>query len=394
MNTLLDSEPRPLIQYFSSSLLGKVPADPLWTETYLPLDRPGGPPTIESSWTYGRYFESIERVIAQDDFALLLKATQRQGAVPLALSDISCIRIYSEKHGNWYHPAKISLETPRGEVCFGMNVALHERGRAAMFGEVRALRHLAAKYPYPWVPQVYFFIEEVDFNPPDREKEPAAMFLTDWFEGYHEFHLSVDPADGKQKLVLWDGSETPHYLTGRQSREAYGMISRILTYYYDLERYEQIFPWHHGAGDFVLKVEEEGIDVRLVTVRQYGAMADPVEMDPEEALFFFFLNLSVRMRLDRLDGVGDMAWAEDDCLSATWQGFTEALRSKETEEGGAPGATEGFLKHWRQVSEEDLTERFLALIDSYDPQAPDLKVIAQGLPDHITKVHHLIKGRD
>ena len=35
------------------------------------------------------------------------------------------------------------------------------------------------------------------------------------------------------------------------------------------------------------------------------------------------------MRLDRLDGGGEIAWAEDDCLDSTWKGFLEGLWIKE-----------------------------------------------------------------
>ncbi len=115
------------------------------------------------------------------------------------------------------------------------------------------------------------------------------MFLADWFEGFYEFHHSIDPVDNSRKLILWDGSPRPQLSLPGQTRQLYAQISKILTLYYNPETYEQIFPWHHGAGDFVVKVTDEGMDVRLVTVRQYGAMTDPSEMSIEEALLIFFL---------------------------------------------------------------------------------------------------------
>lgn len=150
---------------------------------------------------------------------------------------------------------------------------------------------------------------------------PLACFLADWFEGFHEFHLSLDPVDGIIKLILWNGSPSPFYLSKQQARSVYFEISNILTLFYNPRTYDQIFPWHHGAGDFVVKLDGGRIEVRLVTVRQYGPLADPEAMSVEEALVFFFLNLSLRMRLDRLDGVGEIAWAGEECLNSTWEGL-------------------------------------------------------------------------
>jgi hypothetical protein len=383
---------RPSVEHLPSSLLIRVPPTAQWKEKSLPQDRSGVWYPSDWAWTYGRYLEAIEKVIAKDSFVLVVRAAQRKTAAPLSLSDISSIHIYAEKHGNWYHPAKIVLKTRDGEICFVMNVALHERGRAAMVEEVRALRELDRKYGYLWVPKVYAFRQTADFPSSGKGKKGVAMFLADWFEGYHEFHLSYDRHDGKQKLVLWDGCPNPQYLSPDQTGQIYRSISRILALYYNPATYEQIFPWHHGAGDFVVKISGEAVDVRLVTVRQYGALADPSAMEPGESLLFFFLNLSIRIRLDRLDGTGEMAWAEEDCLPMAWKGFLEGLESQEKRGILSPGSLKAFLNGWRRISEGALIERFLALYQSYDPQAPDLKVIAQGLPYHIISIYNLIKG--
>jgi hypothetical protein len=81
----------------------------------------------------------------------------------------------------------------------------------------------------------------------------------------------------------------------------------------------QIFPWHHAAGDFVIRVDGEKTSVKMITVRDYVPMAG-IETEPDseqailDALVIFFIHLSVRMRLDRLDGVNEVVWAPDACL--------------------------------------------------------------------------------
>ena len=172
-----------------------------------------------------------------------------------------------------------------------------------MSREIRALKYLAENFSSPWLPTVYFYRESMAVSPFEGEKHSLSLslFLADWFEGFHEFHLSIDPLDGLQKLVLWDGSPQPNYLSRQQVRNVYIEISKILTLYYHPRTYNQIFPWHHGAGDFVVKTDGDRIEIRLVTVRQYGPIADPEEMEVSEALVFF-LNLCLK------DEAGSAGW--------------------------------------------------------------------------------------
>ncbi|MFH0789639.1 MAG: hypothetical protein V2B13_18770 [Pseudomonadota bacterium] len=382
----------PPITFLASSLLGKVPLDAQWGQTPLPVERSESFPAGRDLWTYSHYFQVIHEVISREDHKLLLEATQRQLAGPLVLSDIQEILVYAEKHGNLYHPAKIEVRTPRGEAQFVMNVALTDRGRAVINSEVSALKHLNKTFSYPWLPSVYFQAEwEAVFPSQGGPEGPVSLFLADWLEGFFEFHLSCDPSDGTRKLILWDGSPKPCYLSDQQTRQVYRQISKILTLYYNHQTYEQIFPWHHGAGDFVVKLKGKEIEVRLVTVRQYGPLMDPFEMSIKEALLFFFLNLSLRMRLDRLDGVGEIVWAADTCLEMTREGFLEALEIKEREGVLPPGFQKSFLNWLRPLSQEDLEERFSALLLSYHPAAPDLTVIRHHIVPHIEGVFEVLK---
>jgi hypothetical protein len=98
------------------------------------------------------------------------------------------------------------------------------------------------------------------------------------------------------------------------------------------------------------------------------------------------------MRLDRLDGVGEIAWAEDGCLDSTWEGFLEGLWIKEKEGLLPPGFQKTFLKELSLFSEEALTERFYSLLASYAPEAPDLPVIKKNIVSHINQVHEAIQS--
>jgi hypothetical protein len=380
----------PIVSFLCSSLQGKEPFPQDRLDNRLPLSPTDIPEPIQSPWTYLNYFRAIREVLAKDSYKLLLEAVKRQLALSEFPIEVQRVLIYSEKHGNWYHPAKIEVILPQSCARFVLNAALTERGRMVMDQEIRALKVLSEQFAYPFLPTVYFQTRAETPFPPDEENHSLSLFLADWFEGFHEFHLSLDSIDGITKLVLWDGRPKPSYLTNLQTHQIYQQISKILTLYYNPRTYDQIFPWHHGAGDFIVKMDGERPEVRLVTVRQYGPLADPEEMTMEESLIFFFLNLSIRMRLDRMDGVGEITWAEKGCLNSTWEGFLEGLWIKEKDGSITPGFRKVFLKDLRRFSIEALTERFSDLLASYAPEAPDLPIIRKNIFPHINQVHKII----
>ncbi|MCK4727737.1 MAG: hypothetical protein KAT27_02340 [Desulfobacterales bacterium] len=344
--------------------------------------------------SYSGYFKGITQVISRDGYGLLVDATARRLARDVVLSDIQEILIYAEKHGSDYHPARIEVMVDGVCATFVMNVAVSARGKARLCSEFDVLQHLGRKYGFSFLPQAYFYGEASCGSGHNGEADTSLpMFLADWFEGYHEFHLSVDKEDGSQRLVLWDTDKGHYHLRPSHSSQIYRQAARILTLYYDVETFEQIFPWHHAAGDFIVKAAEESLDVRLVTARQYGSMMDRSEgVSAHEGLLFFLLNLSLRMRLDRLDGVGAVVWADDGCLDDTLQGFLEGLRVHERKGMIDTGFVEDFVKQCGSVTKGDLSERFHALIDACDQAAPDMPVIRGHLKRHISRFHSAFQG--
>ena len=369
------------------------------------LTRCAPDPAHSRAVTYGQYFEGITDVISKDDYTLLVDATGKQLGQNISLSDIEEILIYAEKHGSDYHPARIEVRLDDVCASFVMNVAITARGKTRLYSEFKVLQHLNSKYGFPFLPTVYFQDETI--------LSSMLMFLADWFQGYQEFHLSMDE-DGSEKLVLWNTEKTPRHLSRSQAWQIYSQAARILTLYYDVETFEQIFPWHHAAGDFVVKLQDphpnpppsrgragwgsiapteehnsyyetKFLDVKLVTARQYAPMLEPSEGIPaHEALLFFLLNLSLRMRLDRLDGVGAVTWADDDCLDSTLEGFVEGLRAKQDKGFVDVQFVNGFLQYFCSVAKEDLSYRFHILIDACDQAAPDIPVIREHLERHIS----------
>lgn len=353
----------------------------------LRLTRGGTPSASGPSVTLGQYFRAIKNVISRDTYGPLVDATASQLAEDVCLADVEVIRICAEKHGSDYHPARIEVTVNGACAAFVMNVAVTARGKDRLRREFSLLKYLNGKCDFPFLPQTYFQGEA--FFSAGRDGGSMVMFLADWFTGYHEFHLSIDESDGSRKLVVWNTVKGHQRLSPSQARQVYSQAAKIMTLYYDIETFEQIFPWHHAAGDFVVKTQDKSLDIRLVTARQYARMVDrSAGISVHEALLFFLLNLSVRMRLDRIDGVGGVAWADDECLGATLEGFVEGLRIKEGQGMVGRGFVDGFIQYARSLRKKDLADRFHALIDACDQAAPDIPVIRGHLESHVWK-HHL-----
>jgi hypothetical protein len=362
----------PPVRFLASSFLGEVALEDLDPEPAIPLERPGG--AKAAFFPLRSYFQGIEQVIRKNRGAPLRGALETRCGQAVKLAEIQEIRIYSEKHGSDYHPAKIEVQLRDAVLPFAMNVALTERGRRVLTGEFQVLRTLKEKYAFPYVPRAYF-MEETSAACGPEGSPPPRMYLADWLEGFYEFHLSVDPADGIQKLVLWDTAEHNHYLTAGATDQVYREVARILTACYDLNTFSQIYPWHLAAGDFIARVEAGRVAVRLVAARNYGPLIGPPDLPPAEALLFFLLNLLMRIRLDRLEGVGDLARADEGCLLPAFAGFFSALAEKEQTGEIARGFSSGFCAYLMNLSMEDLEVCSEALLASIDPGSPDRAII-------------------
>jgi hypothetical protein len=295
---------------------------PSWDHP-LPVSRqagaiPPGSPDAERV-TYGSYFSSIARFCTAGGWHRLIAAAAAVLERPVRASDIEEISIFLVKHGAFYHPARLRVTVNGQAFSLVVNVALSNHGRRALFNEQRALAHLGQERPFGWFPRLYAAVAE---EPP--------MFLGDWFDGFHEFHLTRRAGGNQPAIVVWDGAPTPRMLTDNQTADLYRNMAMILTACYDPISAAQIFPWHHAAGDFVVRVANNKAAVRLISVRDYAPMAKWENLVRDErtlmeALVVFFIHLSIRMRLDRLDGVYEVAWAPDPCLAPMIEGFFQGL---------------------------------------------------------------------
>lgn len=332
---------------------------------------PALPQTEGGRFTYGDYFTSAAGYLSKARFAPL------RGALTCSGKDTESIRtvaIRLEKHGAFYHPAHITVQTFSGPVHLALNVAVSVPGRMQMDSELEALGRLAGGPAAADIPRVF---HSGSFA--SQAASPVRMFLAEWFRGYSEFHMSTDPVSGQGKLELWDPETGNRSLTTRQTIDVFQGVARILTRCYNLDTAEQILSWHHAAGDFVVRADGSGVSVKLITVRQYGAEAslDIEDAEPASArllnLFFFFLNLTLRNRLDRVDGAGEWVWAGREALTGTVRGFFAGLPA---------GEADRFRDWINGCRGEDFHSILTAILDSYHPEAPERPLLVHELKAH------------
>jgi len=367
--------------------------DPIW-QASIPLRLDALLKNDGQSVSYADYFQAARSFLETDSYKTIIQAIGRQLGRDVRPQEIKEIRINLEKHGQFYHPARIETTLSEKRLCFVLNVALSESGRHLIEREYHLINRLNAAQPFHYLPQVYGF---------GRIGGPAGrnfdMFLGEWFEGFHEFHLSMDPEDQKPKVRVWDDTRGRFFLSKAQTKKLYAEASKILTCYYNPESFEQISAWHHAAGDFVLRIVNDSVELKLVTVRQYAVMFEnanrvqPEQIGPQfilQALLVFFLKLSLHMRLDRLDGIGDMMWSDKGAVEATLIGFLEALSMKPGLAALPDSVLACFIAYLSSCTKDDLLELSRAIVKRFNPGTPELTLIKKNIREHAETLHHIL----
>lgn len=372
----------PTVSYFLSTTGHPIDEDhPLWNRP-LPGNRLSGARTSEKvdnkAVTYGRYFTAVCRFCTAGGWGPVIDAASHKLEQPVVENDLEHLSIFLEKHGAFYHPARLQVAVKDQKLSFVVNVAASNHGRQALSREVTALEHLTDQRPFGWFPQVY-----------SCASVELPMFLGDWFDGFHEFHLTRQPDSDELAIVVWDGAVAPCLLSETQAAALYRNAAMILTACYDPITACQIFPWHHAAGDFVVRVEGQGLTVRLITVRDYIPMSGCAsEPDKEraflDALVVFFIHLSVRMRLDRLDGVSEIVWAPDRCLVPMVEGFFQGLDLTARMSGFPEAFPEAFRHYFNHHDAADVLAMAHRITETvFDERAEERRVIDRHLNHHI-----------
>ena len=367
-------------------------------------DQPVGAPTLKHPFllapgkphpnlTLEHYFETICRFILEEQwnaFVSVVNESLEQGIGP---QEIRQILVRSEKHGALYHLASIEVLGPALKTKFALSTGVSQKGKDWLIHEFQAIKDLYHTTKLPYLPRAYL-IGGVRC-PIGNGDEVLEMSLTEWFDDYHEWHLSMDESEWGQSILIWDQAKGYQYASRQETYEIYRKAAKILTLYYDTRTFSQIYPWHHGAGDFVVKRGRGKTDVRLTTARKY----EPIMVFREDArinslvsLVYFFLNMSLQMRLDKLDGTGEAIWAEDWVLPPVIEGFLDALRIKERQGSDHPIAVNELLVLLKGFSREEVQRILGSLMDLHRHRDPeDYRLIRSHLLDHGKAIHECLQ---
>lgn len=391
---------KPQFKYFLSNAPNSVQKESEIWSAPLPTTRKQPQKVTGIPVTYGDYFSAIHSFLEKNKFEILISAFSKSMNRQIIPEEIEEIRVCLVKHGEFYHPSTVEAILDKHSYKFVLNVAISAAGRDCIEREYNCLKRLGNDFSFSSIPEAYGYGEACVKG----SGHTMSMFLGEWFEGFNEFHISNDKTDNKRKILIWDSEKGNYFLSPDNTLELYRQAAMILTGYYNIETFEQIFFWHHAAGDFVIRLQNNKAELKLITVRQYATMFakkeddddDETDRDVEmilEALLVFLLNLSIRMRLDRLNGVGDIVWSDDIAVKGTLKGFFQGLRRKDST-GLFSDSFDAYFHDYlvSSCTEKDLYDLSLAIVNSYNPLAPEIPVISDNIRKHAEVLFNAITG--
>jgi len=371
-----------IVAYLFSSPEGDISLDPE------DLSRPFliTPEKAHPHLTLGDYFDTVKACILKNRGELLKRALKYKSHEDFRLEDVRKIQIRSEKHGILYHLASVEVFMAEKRVKFTLSTAVSGQGVECITHEHDVVDQLNRNPEFSFLPEIYG-IRKMTSNTAQGKTVEMVMLAAQWFEDYHEWHMAVDPADGRQKIKIWDLNRGPRYVSTMEASLIIEECSKILTLYYDFEDFSHIGAWHHAAGDFIVNTQRNGkLNVRLTTVRKYAPLPVTEDAGPMIAMIYFFLDTTVKMRLDRLDGVGETVWLDDFAVTAAVEGILEGLRTRETKGDGAEGVrADDLLTLMQSFNAPELKRVFEPLLTHYVAQySGEAALISTRLNNHIS----------
>ncbi|MBF0379144.1 MAG: hypothetical protein HQK72_16935 [Desulfamplus sp.] len=434
--------PKPIVKYYISGISEPfTEKSSLWDMPLLGKDA-GGILLHEYFTLAGQFIISDNYYVLQQGLAFILKKESKSQEIrEINIEDIKQIDIFLEKHGAFYHPARVEVRIQIGNsdciaspICFVLNTAVSAHGLALINNEYRILKYLSKIDDNFFVPQV-FGVKSMTYRGIE-----ISFLLGTWFDGYKEFHLTDNPSydnnsscdanniEGSSLIHIWNSDGTVIPIYSPSYFKIYEKASEILTYFYNLETSEAIELWHHAAGDFVVKQTIDGFDVKLITVRDYSSNYVPVsssdssdyveqdyhlpededtaqksvisnniEQDVYNALLLFFLNLTLRMRIDRIDGIGKISLVDDAVIPFILKGFFRGLKNKKI-----PNTIQNyfiehslvncFQSHLSQFSHQNLYQIYLIMLGDCQTDNPERAFILRHLKEHSEALYRNISN--
>lgn len=108
------------------------------------------------------------------------------------------------------------------------------------------------------------------------------------------------------------------------------------------------------------------------------------------ALMVFFLHLTIRIRLDRLNGTGRPALLGEEVIPYVVAGFLQGMASvSKRYEYGDIGVA--FISFMMQFSVEQMAAVVENILESCPLTGPEMDLVLQGLESHLEKITAVLK---
>ncbi len=384
----------PEIKYLFVSTDGKISVPgPDYLDSPLLLDMENS----HSRLTLKDYFKAMETFLFKkhadkfENAVGVLVGTDR----PVPVGEMEKVTLCSVKIGAFYHIARVEVVFRGRKIMLALSAAFSSHGAECLMRDFSNIQALQSGPAGRYLPRV-FFAGEAGYEDIPSVMSRFVMGLGEWLEDFHEWHFSVHPDTGRHVIVLWDGKARRHFLKPAQEEELFFQMAQILTLCFNPSTAQQVSQWHHAAGDFIVKVRTEHIETRLTTVRVYQPLFDYGQGDTDELfimrLLFFFLDLGVRARMDRLDGIGEPVWADDRFIYPVIDGFFQGLKMHEKCGAVTGEQTDGFRAFLSAMSFDDLREVFTPLERLYkEENSLDRKLVTLNLEAHAENFYKALK---
>lgn len=375
------------IELFINTDNGQVPL----TETNSTIPLPQGPDRDAPLLHYGPYLKSIAAFFQENQAARLLQALKALSGNEASPLQIRGAALISEKHGALYQVARLVVSLGHDTYSLAVNSASTEPQKAFLEAELELLGELHARFRHPFLPRP-ILKGSARYEPPSGEPRVLDLLVTEWFEGFCELHLSRH-SGGLQGLGIsvWETDGSKPFLSPQEEEALYREAAAILTAYFDTRSFGQIYPWHHAAGDFVICRRTDPVSVRLITARGYRCLGDfpPSDESLVIAALHFLVNMSLRMRLDRLDGTGEPAWAGRHCLKGLVDGFARSWTLKHRDDSTLPSA-DHLLGLLDQFSRDDWISFGQLVLEDGMVERDETEFLASRLASHLEELSETV----
>jgi len=234
----------------------------------------------------------------------------------------------------------------------------------------------------PWIPSPLAY-DSVLINKEGIDY-PFNHLLVEWFEDFHEWH-----ATDNDKIILWDSLRGNRLLNDDQVINLFYLMTKILVLAYDYDQKKAIGNWYNAAGDFILKTNEHGCELRLVTIRTFAPLdfiGDAV--NPLIALLYCFLDITIRMHLDKKNGVDETVWLTFPLKETLFAGFFDGMKEKELNGLCPPGTTMTMRDLLASMGREEMQTAAQPLLDLYEREMTfsDFSLVTEHIENCIEQI--------